>query len=72
MTDVFVSYAHSTATQANRVAEALRAHGFSVWLDDQIPAHRVYADVIEDRLSEAKAVVVVWSAEAARSEIFPA
>ncbi|HVM98568.1 MAG TPA: TIR domain-containing protein [Caulobacteraceae bacterium] len=68
MTDIFISYAHSTARHANQVAEALRALGYGVWRDDELPAHRAYAEVIEERLRDAKAVVVVWSAEAARSE----
>jgi adenylate cyclase len=68
MSHVFVSYARSTAKQAQQVASALRAIGHQVWLDDEIPAHRAYADVIEERLREAKAVVVIWSAEAAKSE----
>ena len=67
MSQVFVSYARSTAAQAQAVAEALRAAGFDVWRDDELPPHRAYSDVIEERLSAAPAVVVVWSAEAARS-----
>ena len=50
------------------VADALRGLGYEVWLDDQLPAHRAYADVIEERLRAASAVVVIWSADAARSE----
>jgi adenylate cyclase len=68
MSDVFISYARSTETQARQIGDALRALGYGVWRDDEIPAHRAYADVIRERLSEASAVVVVWSAEAARSE----
>jgi adenylate cyclase len=68
MSDVFISYARSTEAQARQVAEALRASGYGVWRDDELPAHRAYADVIAERLRAAKAVVVVWSAEAARSE----
>ncbi|HEY2177453.1 MAG TPA: TIR domain-containing protein [Caulobacteraceae bacterium] len=68
MSDVFISYARSTAAQANQVAEALRALGYGVWRDDELPPHRAYADVIEERLAAAKAVVVLWSAEAVRSE----
>jgi adenylate cyclase len=68
MSDVFISYARSTAVQAQQVAEALRALGYGVWRDDEIPANRAYADVIAERLAKAKAVVVVWSAEAARSQ----
>src|SRR5216684_8608226 len=68
MSDIFISYARSTAAQAQQVAEGLRALGYGVWRDDEIPAHRAYADVIQERLKAAKAVLVVWSAEAVRSE----
>ncbi len=68
MSDVFVSYARTTESQAKAIAEALRAQGFSVWRDDQIPAHKPYAEVIEERLRSSKAVLVVWSAEAAKSQ----
>ena len=68
MSDVFVSYARPDEPQAKRVAEALRALGHRVWRDDELPAHRPYSEVIEERLSSAKAVVVLWSAEAARSQ----
>ena len=68
MADIFVSYGRWTETQAHQVAEALRVVGYSVWRDDELPAHRAYGDVIEERLHSAKAVVVLWSAEAARSQ----
>ena len=69
MSDVFISYARSTEAQAKRIGEALRALGYGVWRDDEIPAHRAYADVISERLKAAKAVLVIWSAEAAASEV---
>ena len=68
MTDIFISYARSTAAQAHQVAEALRGLGYGVWRDDELPAHRSYSEVIEERLAAAKAVVVIWSAEAVKSE----
>ncbi len=68
MADVFVSYARVDEPQAERVAEALRADGYRAWRDDELPAHRAYADVIEERLKSAKAVIVLWSAEAAKSQ----
>jgi adenylate cyclase len=68
MSDVFISYARSTAKEAQAVAEALRALGYGVWRDDELPAHRAYAAVIEERLQAARAVVVVWSADAVKSE----
>ena len=68
MSDVFVSYARPDEPQAKRVAEALRALGHRVWRYDELPAHRPYSEVIEERLGSAKAVVVLWSAEAAKSQ----
>jgi len=68
MAEIFVSYGRSTEAQAQQVAEALRTGGYDVWRDDELPAHRAYGDVIEERLRSAKAVVVLWSAEAARSQ----
>ncbi|HEX3408487.1 MAG TPA: TIR domain-containing protein [Caulobacteraceae bacterium] len=68
MPDVFISYARSTAVQVRRIADALRALEWRVWIDEELPAHRDYSDVIEERLRQAKAVVVVWSAEAVKSQ----
>jgi len=68
MSDVFISYARSTAVQANAAAKALRAAGYSVWLDEDLPAHRPYASEIEAQLKAARAALVIWSAEAVTSE----
>jgi adenylate cyclase len=65
---VFISYARSTEEQAIKVEKALRDAGYGVWRDAELPAHRSYADVIEERLKAANAVVVLWSTEAARSQ----
>lgn len=68
MSQVFISYARSAQDQAQRLAETLRAEGCDVWLDNDLPAHRAYADVIEERLRGAKAVVVIWSSDAVKSQ----
>jgi adenylate cyclase len=68
MADVFVSYARTDEACAERVAERLRSHGYGVWRDDELPAHRAYSEVIEERLKSAKAVVVLWSADAVKSQ----
>lgn len=67
MADVFLSYARSSARSAKRVADALRAAGYSVWYDENLPAHRAYSEVIEEQLETALAVLVLWSKEAAQS-----
>lgn len=68
MSKIFISYARSTEAEARRIADALRALGYGVWRDDELPAHRAYSDVIEERLRAAEAVVVLWSAEAVKSQ----
>jgi adenylate cyclase len=65
--DVFISYARPSEEEASLLVQLLRDKGFSVWRDDELPAHRAYSDVIEERLKSAKAVVVLWSAESAKS-----
>ncbi len=68
MSHVFISYARSDEPLATDIADALREAGYEVWRDDELPAHRAYAEIIEERLKGAKAVVVLWSAEAVKSQ----
>ncbi|HZZ37008.1 MAG TPA: TIR domain-containing protein [Caulobacteraceae bacterium] len=68
MSEVFVSYARSTEAQADSIAQALNSLGYEVWRDDKLPAHRPYSDVIDERLKAAKAVLVIWSKDAAASQ----
>jgi len=68
MADVFLSYARQNAVIARRIAETLRKSGYSVWFDEQLPAHRPYSDVIAAELESAAGVVVIWSHAAAQSQ----
>jgi len=68
MSDIFISYARSSQQQADLVGERLRAAGYSVWRDNALPVHRPYPQVIEEQLHAAKAVVVIWSRDASRSQ----
>ena len=68
MAEVFISYARANEDVAKRVASGLKASGFEAWWDDQLPAHRAYSDIIEQRLRGAGAVVVLWSEDAAQSQ----
>ena len=47
MTDpiIFISYAQSTEAGAHKIGEALRALDYGVWRNDDLPAHRDYAEV---------------------------
>jgi adenylate cyclase len=66
--DVFISYARADEAVARRVAKALQSAGLDVWWDADLPAHRAYSEIIERNLEEAKAVVALWSKEAAKSQ----
>lgn len=57
MAEIFISYARQDEAQAKKVAEALRAEGYRTWRDDELPPHRSYAEVIEERLGSADAVL---------------
>ncbi|HVI06644.1 MAG TPA: TIR domain-containing protein [Sphingomicrobium sp.] len=67
MSHVFISYARPDEPLASLVADGLKDRGFDVWRDNELPAHRPYAEVIEERINGAGAVVVLWSEEAAKS-----
>ena len=68
MSDIFISYARPNEPQARLAGDALRALGYGVWRDDELPAHRAYSEVIEERIKAAKAVLVLWSNDATRSQ----
>jgi adenylate cyclase len=66
--EIFVSYARSAEPRAKVIGKTLRELGYTVWWDEDLPAHRAYHDVILERLSAAKAVLVIWSRDGAQSE----
>jgi adenylate cyclase len=68
LADIFISYARPNEPLAKQAGEALRAAGYAVWRDDELPAHRAYSEVIEERIKSAKAVLVMWSNDAVRSQ----
>ncbi|HEY7901499.1 MAG TPA: AAA family ATPase, partial [Caulobacteraceae bacterium] len=68
MADVFVSYARSTEAKAKVLAASLAEHGYDVWIDHELPNHRAYSEVIEEQIQAARAVLVIWSPDAAASE----
>lgn len=66
--DIFISYARSSQRHAEQLSERLRAEGYSVWWDEDLPAHRTYSDVIQERLDAARVVLAIWSGDAAKSQ----
>jgi len=68
LAEVFISYSRANEALAKRVENGLKTCGFEAWRDDQLPAHRAYSEIIEQRLRGASAVVVLWSKDAAQSQ----
>lgn len=67
MDDVFISYAGEDRDKAEVIATVLESKGWSVWWDREIPPGRSYDEVIEQALSGARAVFVLWSAASVAS-----
>ncbi|MGE3141809.1 MAG: DUF805 domain-containing protein [Hyphomonadaceae bacterium] len=68
MADVFISYAREDRVRAEQVARGLQACGFEVFFDQEVPPGQSWADFIEAKLRDSKAMVVLWSAASAASQ----
>lgn len=68
MTEVFLSYAREDRERASVLAAALEGQGWSVWWDRKIVAGETFDETIEDQLSTARSVVVLWSEHSVGSE----
>jgi hypothetical protein len=68
MADVFISYKSDDRPQVQPLVMGLRAHGLSVWWDQDIAPDAPWELTIERELRGARAAVVAWSANAVASE----
>ena len=67
MPDVLVSYNREDLPIAQRVVDGLVHEGLNVWLDMELKAGENYDEITEERLRNAKAVVVLWSSRSVKS-----
>ena len=68
MADVFISYSREDRPRAEQVARGLGAMGLDAFWDTDIPPGQTWADYIEGKLSQCKAVVVLWSEHSTKSQ----
>ena len=61
MADIFVSYARADRDLVAPLVDALEAEGWSVWWDPAITPGDDFEDLIAQQLSDAAAVIVVWT-----------
>ena len=59
--DIFLSYSREDRAAVRHIAESFEREGFVVWWDAALQSGQTFDEVIEQRLKEAKAVVVLWS-----------
>ena len=67
MADIFISYARADRDKIEKLAAALTSEGYSVWWDRHIESGAEFSADIERELEAAKAVIVCWSEEGAKS-----
>jgi hypothetical protein len=68
MADVFLSYAREDAARAEQIARGLETAGLNVFWDNEIPPGQTWADYIEQKLTQCKALIVLWSSHSVGSQ----
>jgi formylglycine-generating enzyme required for sulfatase activity len=68
MSDIFISYAREDLPRARAIAQALEAHGWSVWWDRNIRTGEIFRRVIREQIGKARSVVVLWSEHSVDSD----
>lgn len=65
---IFLSYCRLDKSRVVRIHRALASAGFDVWWDQRIRAGEEFRDTIEQKISEADKVIVVWSKHSVKSQ----
>lgn len=66
--DVFLSYSREDLETARRFVARIEDAGFDVWWDDDIGPTGSWDDALEQALSDAKCVLVLWSPASVKSD----
>jgi hypothetical protein len=66
--DVFLSYAREDRAFAEELAKHILSLGWTVWWDRELLPGQDFDQTIEQRLDDAKAVIVLWSKSSRQSE----
>ena len=68
MSDIFISYKREDREVARKVASALEKEGWIVWWDPKLRTGEHFDVVIEEALTAAKCVIVLWSEGSLKSQ----
>ena len=67
LTDIFISYSHQDGDFVTELRKRLQHQGWSVSLDLDLPGGARWAQAIEQHISAARVVIIVWSKAAIAS-----
>ena len=68
MADIFISYAKKDRKRVEPLAKTIEKQGWSVWWDPIIPTGKDFDDVIEEELSIARCIIVIWTKRSVKSK----
>ena len=68
MSQIFLSYASADRERVEKLVHALEADGLEVWWDRDIASGQSFHKVIEQALTAASCVIVVWTRQSVASE----
>ena len=67
MSNVFISYSRADRALAEGLARDLQARGYRGWWDAELVGSDDFYEVILEALRQAKAAVVIWTKNSAKS-----
>ena len=67
MADIFISYKREDQSKVHELAKRLESEGWSVWWDYNIDTGERFRNVIQDELTNARCIIVIWSALSVKS-----
>ena len=67
MNDIFISYASEDRERIIPLVQLLEAQGWSVWWDRTISPGKMFDEVIQQAIDEARCVLVIWSRASVKS-----
>lgn len=68
MSDIFISYARDDRSRVEPLVRTLEAQGYSVWWDRELVPGASFEKTIDEAITAARCVVVVWSRASVESE----
>ena len=68
MGHIFISYSHKNKNYVHKLQEALHSKGFEVWIDDRIDYGDEWPLIIQDRLDECDAFILVATEDSYNSK----